>query len=1161
VGFVGLLIVASALAAAPSQAAFPGQNGDIAFEKSLRPIPFGLNPEIFTMPEAGQPQTNRSNDDGIEFQPAVSADGKKIAFVSYRSTGNEDIHTMNADGTGVTRLTTNPQTAGVSDAAPAFSRDGKRIVFVSRRDENAEIYAMDAVDADGDGNGDNLVRLTASPTDEAHPVFLPSGSRIAFNGGSTGRELFTINADGTGQKLLAPDALSPDFSPDAKKIAFAKAPAVGDPRDIFTMNADGSGEINLTKTPGLSDTEPVFSPDGAKIAYNSAAFDQEIYTMNADGSLPVNRSVDPNVSDSGPSWGVKEGTAAVPVSTTSQCSDGADNDADGNVDHPADPGCTSPGDDSEDADPDGGPSLPQCSDGKDNDADAKVDHPADPGCDSPEDGSESPDPMKADLQLTQTDATDPAVLYSDLTYKITVHNKGPAAAKEVNVVDNLPDDASFVAARCEGGSCGGQDDSAGGFLGTIEAGTSRTVTVVVRPRAPGVFVNTASVHQNEEFPDPELSDNAASETTQVNTGPPSLWSDTGDLTHARLYGHTTTLLKNGQVLVTGGGGIEQKPLASAELYDPKTGTWTPTGSLKVARMDHSAILLDDGRVVVVGGSDGRPHPDLLSSIEVYDPLTKVWSPGGTTIYPRAGMTATPLGGMRVLLTGGDGPGNQQAEIYDAAKGGTTLTGPLIEDRLGHTATTLGGSGCADRCGRVLVIGGRQDGADDPPGPELYDPALLLWTPTDAEEHQRVLGHTATLLATGKVLVAGGHRRKTQSPNVLATAELYDPVSGMFTATGALAAPRQGHAAIRLPSGKLLVTGGRTSAQSAFGRDHENGTPQSSAELFDPASGTWSATGPMMRARARPTGFFNYTYHSLHLELSQNTLSATLLTGGEAVCGANCGKVLVVGGSREKTAELYSETLSAGTGPDTGTSPPATGTDTTQPDAGTAAPGSATPDPGAGTSDPGTSTDQPPAGAAVATTSGTGAAQVSPPGPAGSDGRSPTGTALSGSDRARAKAMRTCLQGVARRYSSRSRSKTLSVLRRANSLRRTEQARCVRLHGRTPGRVEGLTARARSATRIELSFRAPGTDGARAPAARGYLVGQSTRPMAGEEALKRALPLCKGTCRFARSRPGEPVTLTVEDLKPKTTYYYVVAARDNVSGRLGPRSEVVKVRTR
>ncbi len=134
-------------------------------------------------------------------------------------------------------------------------------------------------------------------------------------------------------------------------------------------------------------------------------------------------------------------------------------------------------------------------------------------------------------------------------------------------------------------------------------------------------------------------------------------------------------------------------------------------------------------------------------------------------------------------------------------------------------------------------------------------------------------------------------------------------------------------------------------------------------------------------------------------------------------------------------------------------------------------------------------------------------------------------------------------------------------RAARSKRGSARRSCLKRYGRTPGRVKGLKARAASKNRIMLSFTAPGTDGARPPAARAYLIKQSPRAIRRERDFTRAQSLCKGSCRFTVTRVGTTVNLTITDLRPKTTYYYAIAARDNVSKRLGPRSAAVKTKTR
>jgi hypothetical protein len=122
-------------------------------------------------------------------------------------------------------------------------------------------------------------------------------------------------------------------------------------------------------------------------------------------------------------------------------------------------------------------------------------------------------------------------------------------------------------------------------------------------------------------------------------------------------------------------------------------------------------------------------------------------------------------------------------------------------------------------------------------------------------------------------------------------------------------------------------------------------------------------------------------------------------------------------------------------------------------------------------------------------------------------------------------------------------------------------RCLKRYGRTPGRVTALRAAPVSATRVRLTFIAAGTDASRPPAAQGYVVKQSRRPIRSARAFRRAQTLCDGTCRFPSvMRVGAKLELAITDLRPRTSYYYAVAARDNVSRRLGRRSRTVTVRT-
>jgi Tol biopolymer transport system component len=210
---------------------------------------------------------------------AASSSRGRIAF----SNDVEDIYVINADGTGLTRLTSDPG----NDFDPSWSPDGSQIAFRSERDGNNEIYVMDA-----DGSGQRNV--SQYPGDDWGPAWAPDGSRIAFNSNRQGPDLhlFVVRPDGSDIERIGGDIWVeyPAWSPDGSRIAFmAQTWEDGDNYEIYVMNADGSRPERLTRAPG-SDGHPAWSPDGRKIAFNSERADpggtlgHRIYVMNADGS-------------------------------------------------------------------------------------------------------------------------------------------------------------------------------------------------------------------------------------------------------------------------------------------------------------------------------------------------------------------------------------------------------------------------------------------------------------------------------------------------------------------------------------------------------------------------------------------------------------------------------------------------------------------------------------------------------------------------------------------------------------------------------------------------------------------------------------------------------------------------------------------------------------
>jgi N-acetylneuraminic acid mutarotase len=306
------------------------------------------------------------------------------------------------------------------------------------------------------------------------------------------------------------------------------------------------------------------------------------------------------------------------------------------------------------------------------------------------------------------------------------------------------------------------------------------------------------------------------------------WTPTGNMNQPR-GDYTATLLPDGKVLVAGGAGgaVGMTDFDSAELYDPATGTWTFTGSLHQARRAHTATLLPNGKVLVAAGLYELPNSILqsatpLSSAEIYDPATGTWTATGDLIAARYDHTATLLADGKVLVAGGRGgqsrygPTISTAELYDPASGTWTGTGSLNTERRGHTATLL-------PSGKVLVASGIDSHESYLASAELYDPQIGTWTPTASFSTVRFIP-TATLLATGKVLAVGGIDGSGHSA---ASAEVFDPSSESWMASGSLYTARHAHTATLLNDGTVLVAGGyRYDGGSS-------NTPLSSAELYEP----------------------------------------------------------------------------------------------------------------------------------------------------------------------------------------------------------------------------------------------------------------------------------------------------------------------------------------
>lgn len=306
---------------------------------------------------------------------------------------------------------------------------------------------------------------------------------------------------------------------------------------------------------------------------------------------------------------------------------------------------------------------------------------------------------------------------------------------------------------------------------------------------------------------------------------------TGSMLFAR-HLHTSTLLRNGQVLIAGGDASSggSNPLSSSEIYDPTSGTFSSPIFLSGPRALHTATPLPSGHVALIGGYDGTgPYPGgALGTVETYDPDTATFSITGQLITPRYGHTATMLPNGDILIAGGYYISDlASAELYHPPTGTSTPTASMAVARFCPTATRL-------LDGRVLIAGGgRPENNDLIVSAEVYDPNSGTFSMTGSMTTERPFG-TATVLDSGKVLVTGVNAYSFVAGSG-PSSEIYDPFSGAFAPTNDMLLPAMWHAATPLPNGGILLTGG-----------HPSDPPV--AQLYDPLTGAFHYAGFLVSGR-------------------------------------------------------------------------------------------------------------------------------------------------------------------------------------------------------------------------------------------------------------------------------------------------------------------------
>jgi hypothetical protein len=376
-----------------------------------------------------------------------------------------------------------------------------------------------------------------------------------------------------------------------------------------------------------------------------------------------------------------------------------------------------------------------------------------------------------------------------------------------------------------------QGTSAVSFNGTAATGTSwssSSITVAVPSGATtgSVTVTVGGVTSNGI-------------TFTVQSG--GFVATSGQMEAAR-YGQTATQLTNGQVLIAGG--MNSSGVASsAEIYSLASQTFAVTANpMNVARWLHTATLLNDGTVLIAGGSD-LADEETLDSAEIYDPVAGTFTLLPNTLNTaRVGHTATLLSNGQVLIVGGYDPNTgiiSDAELFDPIAQVFIDLGDTNTPRFHHTATLLQNA-------QVLIAGGETD--PTPSGAyntvEIFNPQTWTFLPLSVAMISAREGHAATLLNDGTVLITGGDLPPTGS---LDTAEIYNPTPNTFTAvSAAMTSPRIFHDSVLLNGGEVLLSGGENDSGSTS-------VALNTAELYNPTTQTFTATtGNMTSVREHQT---------------------------------------------------------------------------------------------------------------------------------------------------------------------------------------------------------------------------------------------------------------------------------------------------------------------
>jgi Putative Ig domain/Galactose oxidase, central domain len=360
------------------------------------------------------------------------------------------------------------------------------------------------------------------------------------------------------------------------------------------------------------------------------------------------------------------------------------------------------------------------------------------------------------------------------------------------------------------------------------AALAGTLTATTNASGTASFVNLGIDHGQRNYTLAATAGNAVAVSNPFNV---EGYCETANMNVAR-HNHIVLGLPNGKVLITGGAVNPNGSgaLASAELYDPLAHTFTTIAPMNVARVDQTVTLLPNGKVLIAGGFNDA---GVLSSAELFDPATNTFTLLTAPMTSlRAEHTATLLASGKVLIAGGNNNSTSlaTAEIFDPAANTFTPSAHLMGSvRQIHHADLLAN-------GQVLVSGGFDANNNALGSAEIYDPNADTFTPTGSMTTARG-NHASALLYNGQILVAGGLTGPGTALVLTPTAELYNPLTALFTPTGSMSVGRGHYTGTVLDDGTVFISGGATPPAGT------------NADVFDPASGTFRTTANFTAVQA------------------------------------------------------------------------------------------------------------------------------------------------------------------------------------------------------------------------------------------------------------------------------------------------------------------------